>query len=141
MYDGDEIEDVVDYKNVPKYIIDFMIRFFTDARHKVKSNEGKRLIELALVNLKYHPLVPKTDCVIGFRLDDISYSVEYSDFKIEISDYVSVDSGFGWDHYQTFKQCYYPSDEVIEEGDFDSFEIQIFAALNSMNDIYPSEEG
>lgn len=136
----DELPQEEKYNNVPDEIIQFITDFFQQAKDKVPSDEGQRLIDLALINLQYHPLVPKTNCVIHLRYESISYSVIYTDYKIELSDYVSMDTGFGFDHFQTFKMCYYPVGTIETEGDYYKFEEGIINALEAKSEIEPSEE-
>ena len=64
----------------------------------------------------------------------------YTDYKIELSDYHSLDTGFGYDHFQTFNLCYFPSGAAEVEGNFDEFVENIYFAMESIDELCPVEE-
>ena len=71
----DEMEEPSTCNNVPEYVIKFLREFLPYVFHKTQDHFSKRQIELALINLKYHLLVPEIDFEIGFRYGNNSYSI------------------------------------------------------------------
>lgn len=128
------------FAHVPEEVIDFISAFFDIVAHKIQSDEGRHLFELGKVNLAFHPSLPKTNCVFEFKYGNISYSIIYTDYKIELSDYQNMDTGFGYDHYQSFKYCFYSNGKSECEGDFDEFRNSIIETVSNLKELDPSSE-
>jgi hypothetical protein len=96
----------------------------------------------ALAFLVLHPKVPEKDTCVNFKLDDTSFSIIYTGYKIELSDYLSEHGDWGSDHYQRFNFRYEIEGYSEQEGDLDEFRALLFECLNEVKvtDISISEE-
>lgn len=124
------------FSGVGRDTINLLRQIIQEVLKVVPDVVAQRQLELALVNLDYHPLVPANDLSISFRYEDVSFTVFYGHYKIELSDYVSENSGFGYDHYQRYRFLYSPEGDNEEEGDLLQFEEAIMSALR---DIEPDQ--
>jgi hypothetical protein len=112
-----------------------VINFFDDLIHYLKQRDFSKdeinLIINAENDIKNYPDAPENFINISFRLNDVSYTAFYSDYKVEISDYHSVNSGYGYDHFQSniFK---YTSEETELEGEFYLFIDQFMEAIKEL---------
>lgn len=96
----------VDFIDGDRNAVDLLREIIEQVQKTITGASIQRQLELALVNLDYHPLVPANDLSISFRHENVSFTVFYGHYKIELSDYVSEDSGYGYDHYQRYKFLY-----------------------------------
>lgn len=101
----------------PKEVISFFEELFYTLKAMTNVRNVQNKIQKALDNLKRNPEKPTENIAISFSIGKTSYFAFYSDYKIEISDYNSFDSGFGIDHFQT-NLFTYTFSETQESGDF-----------------------
>ena len=125
-------EEIKEYTVNCSEEITFVEKVLFYIKEKAENPETEKLLEHAMINLKYHPLLPSNDICISFRQDDISFYLCYSHYKLELSDYVSENSGYGYDHYQRYKFYYTPEGETETTGEFYDFEYEFWSALESL---------
>jgi len=104
------------YQFVPNDVIQFTQNLLQKLKTMGLESAVNQLVDLALVNLEYHPIPPKTDIAISFRQEDNTYSMIYCHYKIEVSCYVSADSGMGYDHFCQYNFRYDIDGNVEQEG-------------------------
>lgn len=133
MNEEEEDEEVV-YENVPKDVIDGLNEIIGDLLSVIDNNIKRRHLQLALVNLDYHPLPPLNNLSISFRSEDVSYNVVYTNYKIELSDYHSVNEGHGYDHYQAHNFRFEIGGYREYEGDLYSYMTEFKRALKEVKE-------
>jgi hypothetical protein len=78
---------------------------------------SRQILFNGLLRLHYFHLPALTDCCISLSDGENHFTIFYGSDKIEISDSHSVDSGMGFDHFQSF--CYeyfFEDDKEYNEG-------------------------
>lgn len=128
------IPESTNYESVPTEIIAFLQETLMKIQQMDISADDAQLITKALNNLDSHPAVPDADLVIAFRLDDITYTLVYSSYKIELSDYVTEYSKMGDNYYHQFIFSYTPESVFEEQGDFIEFQYLFSDALSEIPD-------
>ncbi len=134
--DDSVIED--EYFNNKKYTVDcsrevkFIIGVIAYLFQQINNPVVEKFLEHSLIDLKYHPLVPKNNIRISFKNNDTNYFLYYSDYKIELSDYVTEWSDYGSDHFQRFKFIFTPEGLIETEGIFELFEEEFWHALHTL---------
>lgn len=126
------MEEQIVFKKVPNEVMQIIEKALIALQNRVESAESKRLISLALVNIAYHPMPPLNNIIISFRLKDVSFCIVYTDYKIELSDYISINTGMGYDHEQSFNFKYQLEGYTEEEGDLNMFEYELTQALSEI---------
>jgi hypothetical protein len=108
------------------------IRFFKELFYYLKERDFSKnemdLIINAEDDIHNYPNTPENCISISFRLNDVTYTAFYSDYKAEISDYISENTGQGYDHFQANIFIYTP-EETEEKGDIYTFINQFMEAI------------
>ncbi len=98
--------DPIEFQNVDIDVINFIAEVLDILEEKEFGFESQRMIKYAKADLELYPYVPGNDFFVSFEKENRSFNIAYTFGKIEISDYISEDSGFGIDHYQSFIRKY-----------------------------------
>jgi len=113
---------------VPKEIWSLIKQACNQALKQKRPLKEERRLRLVLVNLDYPELKPTHGLSISFSGDNVQYSIIYMKHKVEVSNYISEDSGDGIDHYQGFNYTY-TQDVKEEDGDLDTILYDVKRAL------------
>lgn len=97
-------------------------------------------LQQAISQLEQHPHVPDKPCVVSFRVDDLSCTLAYSSFKVGLSAYQSIDTGFGYDHEQPYNFRFEQGGYIENHGDTEQFETHFLAVLESAISVSISAE-
>lgn len=126
-------EEIKEYTVNCSAEITFVEKVLVYIKQKAVNPETEKLLEHAIIDLKYHPLLPSNEICVSFRVDDISFYLCYSQYELELSDYVLENSGYGYDHYQRYKFYYTAEGETETMGEFYDFENEFWNALKSLS--------
>jgi hypothetical protein len=112
-----------------------VIKFFKDLLHYLKERDFSKTEMDLIINaeneLYKYPNLPENCISISFRLNDVSYTAFYSDYKVEISDYISENTGHGYDHFQSNIFIYTP-EETEDKGEIYTFIDQFMEAIKEI---------
>jgi hypothetical protein len=120
------------FLKVPDEVMYFISQALSDVIRKKVKPGLKHILITALKEVNQHPYPPKNGIVISFRYNDLSFAIVYLPYKIELSEYVSDDSGFGYDHYERYNFKCTLDGSVEEEGLFYEFENEFESALKEI---------
>ena len=82
------------------------------------NKRSQYLILSALARIDYSGFKKLPECSLSFSDGENFLNIQYGSRKIEVSDYHSVDSGMGFDHFQNFCFQYFPeTDRVYQDGE------------------------
>ncbi len=109
--------------------IEFIKKVIENLLRKNYSDIKKRKLQLALIYIAYHPLVPDQDFVISisFKSLNIFYEIEYSYEAIKLAEYYTED-GSCWYNYK-FEIT--ESNRYEELGEFLSYASNVNEIINS----------
>uniref|UniRef100_UPI004047545A hypothetical protein n=1 Tax=Roseivirga sp. TaxID=1964215 RepID=UPI004047545A len=127
------------FEAVPKEIWSLIKQACNQALKQKRALKEERRLRLVLVNLDYPELKPTHGVSISFSTDSVAYSIIYMKDKLEVSNYISEDSGSGTDHYQSFNFTY-TRDFKEEDGDLDTLLYDVKRALEEAEEITVSNE-
>lgn len=132
----------VKYDNVPSEVISFLIIFLNKLKLKATGFKLGIFLNEAITSLNSHPAVPERNIIISFELDNTSYSIIYTDYKIELSQWVSDAQDYSNDSYQAFLFQYELEGYTDTIGNFSEFRYALNSALKEIKvtDINVSEE-
>jgi hypothetical protein len=135
-------EEVETFEHVPNAVVNLLNDFFYELKSKATGYEPARYLNDTIAFLDNHPNAPEKDTCVSFQVDDTSFSVIYTSYKIELSDYISENGDWGSDHNQRFNFRYEIEGYSEQEGDLDEFRSLLFNCLNEVKvtDINISEE-
>lgn len=136
------IDHATQFKNAPQIIVSLINKLLLLLIERQFSTEIKASLAESLSDIESHPKTPIHDIIISFSTEDITYTIVYSTYKIEVSDYVSVNMGEGYDHYQQYCFKYNLDGEIEETGSIYELESVFITALQSVatSDISISDE-
>ena len=127
------------FEAVPNEIWNLIKEVCNQALKQKRSLKEERRLRLVLVNLDYPELKPTHGISISFSSDSVAYSIIYMKHKVEVSNYITEDSGSGTDHYQGFNYTY-TKDLKEEGGDLDTILYDVKRALEETEEITVSNE-
>lgn len=127
------------YTNVDSDIISLLIEFFETLKIKATGYAPARYLSKTITNLKNNPLQPEQNVFVSFEYDESVYYVTYSDYKIELTDFVTDyyedEDGNKSDYNQIQQYIFrYEKEGYIEvNGNIDEFKLLLIKALNNAN--------
>lgn len=130
------------FKNVDNNVIKLLTEFFNALKLKTVGYAPARFLGETLFDLDNFPKVPKKNTVVSFKYENTNYTIVYSNYKIELSDYTTVNEGNGYDAFQSYNFGYDTEQKINHDGDLDTFRLLLLDALNNVavTDISISEE-
>ncbi|XWW46646.1 hypothetical protein JYG30_04065 [Fibrella sp. USSR17] len=129
------------FTNVPDWAVAMIGRLFNAVEEEAPLRKADRLrLVKAISQLDQHPQVPDEPCMVSFRVDDLSFTLAYTPYKVELSAYQSIDTGFGYDHEQPYNFRYEQDGYVETHGDPDQFEAHFLTMLESAISVSTSDE-
>lgn len=130
------------YSNIPIEIANFLKQFFMELKMKTIGFSEARYLSHTIKDVEKHPFLPKKNCIVSFEIENSTFYVIYTDYKIELSEWVSDRQEYSNDSYQAhlFKYELEGYSEII--GDFSAFRYAILSKLKNVKvtDISISEE-
>lgn len=128
--------------------ISLLLEFFTKLKTKATGYYPARYIDDTIENLQNNPLHPDKNVFVSFNYNDANYYVTYSDFKIELTDYLSeyMEGKNGERQYLGVVQQYcfrFEIDGYVDIiGSMDQYRILLLEALDNakLKDIEISDE-
>jgi len=121
------------FKKVDKEVFELLREFFYALKGKAVGYAPARNLHKILDNLENSPLSPKNNIVVSIDYEDTSLTIVYTDYKIELSDYVSEKFDSGTDHYQRFCFRYEAGGYNEQTGNIYEFRSLLFSALQEVN--------
>ena len=95
-------EKSIKFKAVDTWVFELLSDFFNQLKSKIIGYSPARYLDRTLHELQNHPLAPKFNTIVSFQFEDTTFTVIYSNSKIELSDYLREPSEVGSEIVQRF---------------------------------------
>ena len=126
------------YQNVDNDVFTLLRDFFSDLQLKTLNKMGSEITSKASLAIRDFPNVPKENVYVSFDYQHNNYSIEFSENKIELTNYVEdwVEDENGNKHDFSSTQKYNFSFEIEGYsdtlGNIDQFSLKLLDALKNV---------
>ena len=129
----------MNFKHVDTEIIELLQDFFYQLKQKVKKTDLKQ-IEKAIEELEQHPSIPKINTIVSFNYEDVTLSIIYTNYKIELSDSLRESWEGGGETIERFLYKYEPNGYREHKGNLYEFRDLLLSSLREVEEISVSDE-
>lgn len=126
------------YINLRSEIIEFMKSFLQDLKTKTVGYEPARRLDEIITEAKLLPKRPRKNLFVSFEYDHCSYSIAFSDYKIELDSHIKTfeinnkGNKYNFKSYQSHNYYFGFGREAEVKGDFDQFRKELSQALENV---------
>lgn len=106
----------MEYNNIPNDVIRLLKDFFEELKSNNLKQSAQRTLKTVEADLSNLPKTPINNVFVSFQYENKSYDIALSDYKVEISNYVT-----DFESYQAYRFLYEIEGYTDIIGDFDSF--------------------